>query len=229
MRQRIRSGESLKVYKSQWISRSQTFKPISSATLDADFTVAELFNDNQQWKEILIHQHFTREDTEKILQIQLLNNLQPYQILWHYDKKGQYWVKSGYQIAMKIKHSELSSCSKNTRGQWNVIWSTELLQNIKIFMWRATKNLLPTIEILWKRRIVQDLRCPRCKMKVEDVIHVVMECKPAKQICQLTLFFFFFAEVQLLINQDLPGMIQEMVKRRNKEELRLIIALCWAA
>ena len=108
-----------------------------------DVTVADLIDDNQPWKETLIHQHFSKEDAEKILQIHLPNSPQPDQILWHYDKKGQYSVKSGYQIARKIKHPEESSCSKNNNGQWNVIWAMELPEKIKIFMWRAVKNLLP--------------------------------------------------------------------------------------
>ncbi|KAL9451486.1 hypothetical protein AB3S75_013115 [Citrus x aurantiifolia] len=87
MRWRIGSGDSVKVYKSQWIPRPQTFKPIAPATLSEDATVAGLIDANHQWKETLIHQHFNKEDAEKILQIQLPNSPQPDQILWHYDKK----------------------------------------------------------------------------------------------------------------------------------------------
>lgn len=174
----------------------------------------------------MIYQHFNLEDAEKILQIQLPNSPQPDQILWHYDKKGQYSVKSGYQIALQIKHPELPSCSSNTSGQWNMIWSMELPEKIKIFIWRAAKNLLPTAENLWKRKVLEDPLCPRCKMKAENIIHAVMECKAARQIWKLTLFF---AEVKSLINQDLLGMIHEIAKRRKKEELKVMTALCWAA
>ncbi|KAL9426438.1 hypothetical protein AB3S75_033257 [Citrus x aurantiifolia] len=226
MRWRIGSGDSVQVYKSQWIPRPQNFKPIAPATLSEDANVACLIDANHQWKETLIHQHFSKEDAEKILQIQLPNSPQPDQILWHYDKKGQYSVKSGYQIARKIKHSDESSCSENSSGQWNVIWAMELPEKIKIFTWRAVKNLLPTAENLWKRRVVHDPICSRCKMKAGSIVHAILECKPARQIWKLTPYY---AEMNVLINQDLLSMMKEMEKRRSKEELRRIIALCWAA
>ena len=119
MKWRIGSGHSVKVYKSQLIPRPQTFKPIAPATLNVDATVTELIDANHQWKETLIHQYFNKEDAEIFLQIQLPNSPQPDQILWHYDKKGQYSVKSGYQIARKIKHPEESSCSKKNSRQWS--------------------------------------------------------------------------------------------------------------
>lgn len=48
MRQRIELGKSVKVYKSPSMPRPQTFKPISVATLDVDYTVAKQIDDNQQ-------------------------------------------------------------------------------------------------------------------------------------------------------------------------------------
>lgn len=55
MRWRIGTGDKIKVYKSNWMPRPQTFKPISRPTLDPECKVAELIDENQQWKEALIH------------------------------------------------------------------------------------------------------------------------------------------------------------------------------
>ncbi|KAH9649551.1 rnase h domain-containing protein [Citrus sinensis] len=111
-------------------------------------------------------------------------------------------------------------------GQWNVIWAMELPEKIKIFMWRAVKNLLPTAENLWKMRVLQDPICSRCKMKAENIIHAILECKPARQMWKLTPYY---AEMNVLINQDLLSMMKELEKSKSKEELQRIIALCWAA
>lgn len=145
MRWRIGTGDRIKVYKSNWMPRPQTFKPISRPTLDPECKVAELIDENQQWKEALIHQNFKPEDAAQILRIPLPTRPKPDQILWHYDKKGMYSVKSGYQAALRLKHSDFPSCSSNTHCHWNVIWSLDLPEKIKIFMWRAINNLLPTI------------------------------------------------------------------------------------
>lgn len=71
MRWRIGTGDKIKVYKSNWMPRPQTFKPISRPTLDPECKVAELIDENQQWKEALIHQHFKPEDAAQILRIPL--------------------------------------------------------------------------------------------------------------------------------------------------------------
>lgn len=60
-------------------------------------------------------------------------------------------MKSGYQLALKLNHSEDPGCSGNILNQWNVIWTLDLPEKIKIFIWRATNNLLPTAENLWKK------------------------------------------------------------------------------
>ena len=72
---------------------------------------------------------------------------------------------------------------------------------------------------------VEDPICPRCKMKAENTVHAIMECKSARQMWKLTPFY---AEMNVLINQDLLSMM-EIEKRKSKEELRRIISLCWAA
>ena len=94
MRWRIGTGDRVKIYKSHWIPRPQAFKPISAPTLGMDCTVAELIDENQKLKESLIQQHFNFEDAELISRIQLPIIPKPDQILWHYDKKGNYSVKS---------------------------------------------------------------------------------------------------------------------------------------
>ncbi|KAH9671373.1 reverse transcriptase domain-containing protein [Citrus sinensis] len=138
------------------------------------------------WRESLIQQHFNFEDAELISRIQLLSSPKPNQILWHYDKKGNYSVNSGYQIAMRIKHPDWPSSSSSNLGQWNLIWSLELPEKIKIFMWKATRNFLPTAENLLRRKMMQE-------------------------------------------PTYLLSMLQELVKRISKDELRLIIALFWTA
>lgn len=43
--------------------------------------------------------------------------------MWHYDKRGQYSVKSGYQVAMKIKFLDYPSCSAYKQNQWSIVGS----------------------------------------------------------------------------------------------------------
>lgn len=100
-----------------------------------------------------------RADVEVILKIPTPRETSPDEVMWHFDKWGEYSVKSGYQLAVRDRYVEATSSTTSSSNQWNLIWMLELLEKMKIFMWRATKNLLPSAENLWKRKILQELIC----------------------------------------------------------------------
>ncbi|GAY62607.1 hypothetical protein CUMW_219180 [Citrus unshiu] len=102
----------------------------SPQTLPSCAVVAELIR-NQQWKEEVIAQHFMKDEAATILSIPLPKSPQPDQLIWHYDKHGNYSVKSGYQIALKLKFTETASSSDNSKTHWDVIWAKEIPQKIK--------------------------------------------------------------------------------------------------
>lgn len=63
-------------------------------------------------------------------------------------------------------------------------------------------------------------------MKVESVMHAIMDYNAIKQMWKLTPFKDY---LQSLGTQDLLGMIHEIARRRSKEELNVIIVLFWTA
>lgn len=52
-----------------------------------------------------------KEDTDKILQIQLMRT----------PRKDQYFVKSGYELALKLKFSDNPRSSDSSQNQWSII------------------------------------------------------------------------------------------------------------
>lgn len=93
-----------------------------------------------------------KEDAERIICIPLPRVPQSNKLIWHFDKNGNYSVKSGYQIALKLKFPEAASSSNKSKTHWGVIWSREISEKIKVFMWKPAKNLLPTTYNLWKKK-----------------------------------------------------------------------------
>lgn len=61
---------------------------------------------------------------------------------------GEYLIKNVYQLALKLKFDDASNNAKENSRHWRAIWSFELPEKIKIFMWRASNNLLPAVENL---------------------------------------------------------------------------------
>ncbi|KAH9671011.1 putative reverse transcriptase/RNA-dependent DNA polymerase [Citrus sinensis] len=182
IRWRIGNGQQVQIYKGNWIPRPTSFKPVSPPSLPSDTRVAELIKEDNQWNEDMICQHFFREDADIILRIPIPSTPMADQILWHYDKKGIYTVKSGYQVALRINFLDTPSCSEQPANQWSIIWSMSLPEKINIFIWRAVKNILPTAENLWRRKIVPQLECQICGISMETVGHALVECKSARKI-----------------------------------------------
>lgn len=147
----IGNDKKISVFSDNWLSRLDIFKPISPPNLPVDSVVADLIGSENQWNAEKLNQYFRQEDVEIILKIPLPKEQSADEVMWHFDKKGEYSVKSGYQLALKIKFSNDTSSSDSSSKHWKVLWSLDLPEKIKISLWRAAKNLLLSAENIWKR------------------------------------------------------------------------------
>lgn len=222
LRWRIGSGEQVKIYSSNWIPRPSTFKTISAPTLPIDAKVSMLINEEHKWNEALIRQHFKSEDADCILKIMLPRFSRPDRLLWAYDKHGKYSVKSGYQVALRLKLPDYPSSSKANPSEWHAIWKLDLPEKVKIFMWRAAQN---TAEKLWNRKVLQQPWCQRCSEQGENASHALLNCKESQKTWRNREFSDC---AQLFVNQDLLSVIQIVAGKKSKAEMELLIALCWA-
>lgn len=75
-------------------------------------------NLDQSWNESLIRSLFMPIDVEVILRIPIPNVPRSDQLVWHYDKRGLYTVKSSYHVALRLNYLESLSCSYSTLGWW---------------------------------------------------------------------------------------------------------------
>lgn len=98
-------------------------------------------------------------DADLIVGIPLPRRPMKDELLWHYEMRGQCTVKNGYHVALRLKFPAIPASSEDSKNQWKIIWTLALPEMIKIFAWRAAKNLLPSAENLWKRKVVQEPIC----------------------------------------------------------------------
>ncbi|KAK3229805.1 hypothetical protein Dsin_001686 [Dipteronia sinensis] len=54
---------------------------------------------------------------------------------WHYDKKGEYTVKSGYRLGLSEKIPNSASNPSTLFCWWNSLWNMCLPPKVKIFTW----------------------------------------------------------------------------------------------
>ena len=137
-------------------------------------------------------------------------------------KKREYSVKTSYQVALYKKFPDPLGCSSSNNSNWSIIWKLTLPEKIKIFIWKATKNLLPTVENLCKHGIVQEARCKRCGNKVENILHVLVACKAAKKVLQLSPMANAVHEMG---NLDLLRELTKLQRSLNKDDFELLMIL----
>lgn len=168
-------------------------------------------------------QHFDPEDAGKILKIPLPRTPKPDQMIQAYDKQCMYSVKSGYQVAFHLKFTDQPSFSKARQTDWNGIWKLEIPEKLKIFMWRVAHDLLPTAGNLWKKKVLQDPWCQRCRKNRENIFHALIECKFSKRVWYPTNFKM---DLDGLANQNMLMVMQELVGKRNTKDLEFFVTLC---
>ncbi|KAK3217998.1 hypothetical protein Dsin_011968 [Dipteronia sinensis] len=65
---------------------------------------------------------------------------------------------------------------------WNILWKLSIPLKIKIFVWKARHNLIPTRVNLAKRGIDVDGKCHRCKSDDETTFHALWDCRKLSHV-----------------------------------------------
>ncbi len=141
-------GKSIGIYSSNWVPRPSTFRPVLPPTLPTDSLVADLILKGNSWNVPMLRHCFLDMDVQQILKIKLPYQPCEDQVLWHYDRKGEYSVKSGYNLAVQIRDSEYPVSSRDESCVWQAVWKLNVPPKVRIFLWRALLNILPTMEKL---------------------------------------------------------------------------------
>ncbi|KAL9451066.1 hypothetical protein AB3S75_012752 [Citrus x aurantiifolia] len=223
-RWRIGYGQNTLIYEDHWIPRPATFQPISPPTLPPEARVAVLLDEYNKWRVDKLEQYFMKADTEAILKIRLPSGKEDDEVIWHFDKRGEYSVKSGYQLAHNLKFPNEPESSISSHSHWKIPWKFDLPEKVKIFMWRALKNILPTADNLWKRKSLQEPICQRCKLHVETVSHALIDCKTSRKIWKLAPPAIQLPKAH---SHEFFSSIQAMSSRISDNEAELMLVYCW--
>ena len=125
-------------------------------------------------------------------------------------------------MALNMKFLDPPGCSRSNGSNWSIIWKLTLPEKIKIFVWKATKNLLPTAENLCKRGIVQEAHCKRCGNRVENILHVLVACKAAKKVWQRS---HVADVVHGIDSSNLLGELTKLQRRLSNDDFKLLLVL----
>jgi len=106
-------------------------------------------------------------------------------LVWPNNKSGTYTVKSGY---FSNRKPDIPSRSIPTSSHhfdpliWKLIWNSVVQPKIKFFLWSACQNALPTLDNLYRRKMVPEPLCPICKSEPETIEHTLLLCPWMTQV-----------------------------------------------
>ncbi|GKU89382.1 hypothetical protein SLEP1_g3524 [Rubroshorea leprosula] len=214
-RRRIGNGRSTRVWEDPWLPGSSCFNVVTPRANGCEVEwVSELIDDvTHSWRRELVYQLFSEYEAQLVLSIPLSWRSLEDDWVWQHTREGCYSVKSGYHVACHSHQNpqQPSSSAGEFRGQ--ILWRLELPERIKVFLWSAYRDILPTKENLRKRRVDIDNYCPVCGEMAETGVHVLKDCQFARAVwlgsqlnlrvadMQVDSFAEFFDTVALTVDQ----------------------------
>lgn len=99
-------------------------------------------------------------------------------IMWHGHPNGAYTANSSY----KWLTNQLNVNSNASDNSWTWIWKAHIPEKIKILLWIACHNSLPSVVVLNHRGIIPSPICSRCNAPVKDILHMLRYCPRSHQL-----------------------------------------------
>lgn len=96
---------------------------------------------------------------------------------WQYTSTGIYSVKSGYKVAMGYPRLQ-----SEQSFVWWCLWDLPIPPRVRLFLWRACQDILPTRLSLFRRHIIDESLCPMCDGADESTMHALLYCPAARAI-----------------------------------------------
>ncbi|XP_042942660.1 uncharacterized protein LOC122276827 [Carya illinoinensis] len=132
-----------------------------STLIEADAKVAVLIDESTKtWKEEMVKGILNEEEAALVCSLPISTSGLPDKQIWAHTKNGQFNVKSAYHLEVRRKNKDKGEVSKKNTEMWKLLWKLNVPGVVKMFLWKALNNCLPTKLNLCCRKIVKDYYCP---------------------------------------------------------------------
>ncbi|KAL5753818.1 hypothetical protein ACOSP7_022038 [Xanthoceras sorbifolium] len=108
--------------------------------------------------------------------------------LWHFDSRGLFSVRSAYKVVLGLQQESLASSFNGALKVWKHLWKLNDPNKIKVFAWRACKEILPTNLNLSKKGIPVSHLCSFCGLALESSDHALWGCSRLKSVWYICSF-----------------------------------------
>lgn len=101
--------------------------------------------------------------------------------MWHFEKSGNFSVRSGFRVAQNIRNGVHTS-DRSFNGWWKSLWKLGLPSKIKLFWWWVLHESLPVHVNIQRCLSHVDPSCGICKKHSETESHALWSCSEAAEI-----------------------------------------------
>lgn len=174
-RWKVGSGKCISIDQDPWIDRRGIFSPIWVNDSLRGRLGCSIRKGDGNWNEELIKEIFCPADAEAILNMPGGSTDLPDEIIWGYDSKGRFSVKSAYRLAVEVASLKEASTSNHLaeNPSWKKLWKSDIMPKAKIEVWRIINNAIPTQKNICARGIGVNPMCLFCKSKEELTCHII--------------------------------------------------------
>ncbi|XP_043812756.1 uncharacterized protein LOC110619075 [Manihot esculenta] len=168
-RWRVGDGRSIFVKNNPWLPSDSNFVPNDPMFIDDAIHVSDLFVPGElRWDLEKVLNIFSMDDVRSILAIPLPLNPRPDKLIWHFEKRGFYMVKTAYYCVLSMLGRHLRV---GTSDLWKKVWALDVPPKVRDFIWRLFRGVLPTRDNLARRGVDVPLGCLFCDAN-ESIDHL---------------------------------------------------------
>lgn len=182
IRWQVGNGSNILFWEDKWIPAAKDFKVHMARPPDCHLiSVLDFINPHSKsWNEDELRKWISKDEVISILSIPISHIGKNDTLVWHFDSKGHYTVKSGYHLARELQSNDAlpkaSSSFQPPQDVWKFIWNINI-SKLKHFWWKACCNFIATKENLHHRRCHPSPMCPICSKEPESIEHLLFRCE----------------------------------------------------
>ncbi|KAK3189427.1 hypothetical protein Dsin_028988 [Dipteronia sinensis] len=192
--------------------------------MDGNATNNYLIAPSSGWNMPLLKDTFNAKDVDSIFRIPMSLGRLEDDIMWHYEETSTFTVKSGYWIGRCLVESSSSSNPRLLKSWWNSFWKTKILLKVKIYVWKACNDWIPTKVNIARKGVQTNGLCEACKASNETTLHSLWECRKLKHIREEWLYGIVPLRGNYSTFFDLVWDVSCLV---NKEHMELFYVMVW--
>ncbi|KAK3188720.1 hypothetical protein Dsin_028281 [Dipteronia sinensis] len=182
LRWRVGDGKAILIYKNQWFLRPTTLKIFSPQKLGEFATAGQLLSPTGGWDVEIIKNNFNVDDADAFLSLLVGNGSSQDMLLWHYEQSGIYSLKSGYRLGCNMRTLASTSGLGEGVSWWKFSWKADIPTKVKVFIWKACNNWIPTRVNLAMKGFQVASGCPICLCGRESTLHALWGCSKLRGV-----------------------------------------------